>query len=97
MSQTALARSMRRVSEAFFPGSSGVKAKQDFQSSSRVIADTALQQIIYYNALFSIIWFVCTLVLIVWKQQNAPQESYSFVCAPPPRSPKLHRFACHSA
>ncbi len=79
MSQSALARSMQRVSEAFFPGSSGPKAKNDFQSTSRVIADLALQQIIYYNCFFSLLWFVCTLVLIIWKQQNAPQTSYSFV------------------
>ena len=70
---------MRRVSEAFFPGSAGLKAKEDFHSTSRVIADVALQQIIYYNGFFSLMWFVCTLVLIIWKQQNAPQASYSFV------------------
>jgi hypothetical protein len=87
MSQSALARSMRRVSEAFFPGSSGAKAKDDFQSTSRVIADLTLQQIIYYNCYFSLLWSVCTLALIVWKQQNAPQASYSFVSDPHPSYP----------
>jgi hypothetical protein len=79
MSQSALVRSMRRVSEAFFPGSSGLKVKGDFQSTSRVFSDLALQQIIYYNCFFSVIWFVCTLALIIWKQQIAQQASYSFV------------------